>query len=89
MQTGLSISLELPYQTFEDQRSGETLGILQKVRTDSEKIYHIVHQYSFAALVGMIFVMVYSLTVSYKVTLVYFAAISHHCPYQLAAEQEN
>ena len=34
---GLKHSLELPFQTFEDQRSGETLGILQKVRTDSEK----------------------------------------------------
>ncbi len=34
---GLKHSLELPYQVFEDQRSGETLSILQKVRTDSEK----------------------------------------------------
>ena len=35
---GLRHSLELPYSVFEDQRSGETLGILQKVRTDSEKL---------------------------------------------------
>src|SRR5512141_258890 len=35
---GLRHSLELPYQTFEDQRSGETLGRLQKVRTDVEKL---------------------------------------------------
>jgi len=34
---GLKHSLELPYQVFEDQRSGETLGILQKVRLDCEK----------------------------------------------------
>src|ERR1043165_3848833 len=34
---GLAHSLELPYQVFEDQRSGETLGILQKVRVDCEK----------------------------------------------------
>lgn len=34
---GLQHSLKLPYQVFEDQRSGETLGILQKVRLDSEK----------------------------------------------------
>jgi len=72
---GLKHSLELPYQTFEDQRSGETLGILQKVRTDSEKFITSFISILFAALVGMIFVMVYSLTVSYKVTLVYFAAI--------------
>ena len=72
---GLKHSLELPYQTFEDQRSGETLGILQKVRTDSEKFITQFISILFAALVGMIFVMIYSLAVSYKVTLVYFAAI--------------
>src|ERR1035437_1922958 len=33
---GVKHSLALPYAVFEDQRSGETLGILQKVRTDSE-----------------------------------------------------
>src|ERR1700681_2509413 len=34
---GIRHSLELPYTLFEDQRSGETLGKLQKVRTDVEK----------------------------------------------------
>ncbi|MEJ7646450.1 MAG: ABC transporter ATP-binding protein [Chryseolinea sp.] len=72
---GLKHSLELPYQTFEDQRSGETLGILQKVRTDSEKFITQFVSVLFASLVGLIFVVAYSLTVSYKVTLVYFAAV--------------
>lgn len=72
---GLKHSLELPYQTFEDQRSGETLGILQKVRTDSEKFITSFISVLFASLVGMIFVVIYSLTVSYKVTLIYFAAV--------------
>ncbi len=72
---GLKHSLELPYQTFEDQRSGETLGILQKVRMDSEKFITSFISILFASLVGMIFVVVYSLTISYKVTLVYFAAV--------------
>ncbi len=35
---GLKHSLELPYQVFEDQRSGETLGKLQKMRTDVERM---------------------------------------------------
>src|SRR5690348_12733878 len=35
---GIRHSLELPYAQFEDQRSGETLGMLQKVRTDVEKL---------------------------------------------------
>jgi len=72
---GLKHSLELPYQVFEDQRSGETLGILQKVRLDCEKFITSFISVLFVSLVGMVFVIVYSLTVSYKVTLVYFAAI--------------
>src|ERR671921_2585741 len=35
---GIQHSLELPYAVFEDQRSGETLGKLQKVRTDVERL---------------------------------------------------
>jgi ATP-binding cassette subfamily B protein len=72
---GLKHSLELPYQTFEDQRSGETLGILQKVRIDSEKFITSFINVLFSSMVAMIFVVIYSLTVSVKVTLVYFAAI--------------
>jgi len=72
---GLRHSLELPYQVFEDQRSGETLGILQKVRLDSEKFITQFISILFVSIVGMIFVIVYSFKVSYQVTLVYFAAI--------------
>jgi len=72
---GLQHSLKLPYQVFEDQRSGETLGILQKVRLDSEKFITSFISILFVSLIGMIFVIVYSVSVSYKVTLVYFSAI--------------
>ncbi|HEY0742796.1 MAG TPA: ABC transporter ATP-binding protein [Chryseosolibacter sp.] len=72
---GIQHSLELPYQTFEDQRSGETLGILQKVRTDSEKFITSFINVLFASLVAMVFIVIYSLSVSWKVTLVYFAAV--------------
>ncbi|MDQ7948736.1 MAG: ABC transporter ATP-binding protein [Pedobacter sp.] len=72
---GLKHSLELPYQVFEDQRSGETLSILQKVRTDSEKFITSFISILFISLIGLIFVIVYSLSVSYKVTLVYAASI--------------
>ncbi|MBC7417623.1 MAG: ABC transporter ATP-binding protein, partial [Pedobacter sp.] len=72
---GLKHSLQLPYQVFEDQRSGETLGILQKVRIDCEKFITSFISVLFISLIGMIFVIVYSVSISYKVTLVYFAAI--------------
>ncbi|MDB5031065.1 ABC transporter ATP-binding protein [Mucilaginibacter sp.] len=72
---GLKHSLELPYQVFEDQRSGETLGILQKVRIDCEAFITAFIGILFVSITGMSFVIVYSLFVSYKVTLVYLAAI--------------
>ena len=72
---GLEHSLKLPYQVFEDQRSGETLGILQKVRLDCEKFITSFISVLFVSLIGMIFITVYSVTVSYKVTLIYFASI--------------
>jgi ATP-binding cassette, subfamily B, bacterial len=72
---GLRHSLELPYQVFEDQRSGETLGILQKVRIDCEKFITSFISVLFVSLIGMIMVMVMSVKVNYQVTLVYLGAI--------------
>jgi len=72
---GLKHSLELPYQVFEDQRSGETLGILQKVRLDCEKFITSFIGVLFVSLVGMVFVMVLSVKINYQVTLVYLGAI--------------
>src|SRR5690349_17491497 len=53
---GVRHSLELPYAMFEDQRSGETLGKLQKVRADVEKLIAITVNTLFTTLVGVIFV---------------------------------
>ncbi len=72
---GLKHSLELPFQTFEDQRSGETLSVLQKVRIDSEKLITAYISVVFTSIVGLVFVMIYSFTVSWKVTFIYLLAI--------------
>lgn len=72
---GLKHSLELPFQVFEDQRSGETLGILQKVRIDCEKFITSFIGVLFVSLIGMVMVMIMSIKVNYQVTLVYLAAI--------------
>jgi len=72
---GLKHSLELPYQVFEDQRSGETLGILQKVRLDCQAFITSFISVLFVSLVGMIFVIVIAIKVNYVVALVYFGAI--------------
>lgn len=72
---GLRHSLELPYQVFEDQRSGETLGKLQKVRTDVERLLSAAINVVFTTLVGVIFVMVYAFSVHWLIAPVYFLTI--------------
>ena len=72
---GIRHSLELPYAVFEDQRSGETLGKLQKVRTDVEKLIAAAINVLFTTLVGIIFVMVYAFTVHWLIAPVYFLTV--------------
>ncbi len=72
---GLKHSLELPYQVFEDQRSGETLGKLQKVRTDVEKWINAFVNILFTSVVGVLFVMVYAISIHWLIAVVYFAAV--------------
>jgi ATP-binding cassette subfamily B protein len=72
---GLRHSLDLPYQVFEDQRSGETLGKLQKVRLDVEKLIQSFVNVLFTAVVGIIFVMWYAITVYWPIALGYFITI--------------
>src|SRR5690348_2123478 len=62
---GVERSLSLPYAVFEDQRSGETLGKLQKVRTDVERFISAFVNILFTATVGVIFVTVYALRVDW------------------------
>jgi ATP-binding cassette subfamily B protein len=68
---GLRHSLELPYSVFEDQRSGETLGKLQKVRTDVERLISAFVSILFTSLVGVVFVTVYALNVYWLIAPVY------------------
>jgi ATP-binding cassette subfamily B protein len=56
---GIRHSLSVPFAVFEDQRSGETLGKLQKVRSDVEKFISAFVNIVFTTLVGIVFVMVY------------------------------
>lgn len=71
---GLKHTLQVPFQEFEDQRSGETLNVLQKVRTDSEKFILSFINIVFASLVGLVFVMIYTATVFGGLIPVYIIA---------------
>ena len=64
---GVARSLSLPYALFEDQRSGETLGRLQKVRTDVERFISAFVNILFTALVGVVFVTIYAVHVSWVI----------------------
>jgi len=72
---GIRHSLELPYSVFEDQRSGETLGKLQKVRTDVEKLISVSINVLFTSLVGIIFVVIYALSVHWIIAPAYFMTV--------------
>ncbi len=68
-------SFSLPFSVFEDQRSGEFLSKLQSARNDSQKLIQVAINTLFFTLIGVIFVLVYSLTVHWSVALVYFLMI--------------
>ncbi|HXY39060.1 MAG TPA: ABC transporter ATP-binding protein [Vicinamibacteria bacterium] len=72
---GIRHSLELPYQLFEDQRSGETLGKLQKVRSDVEKLVTSAVNVLFQTLVGVVFVVIYAFSVHWLIAPIYFATV--------------
>lgn len=74
---GLQHAMKLPYQEFEDQRSGETLSVLTKVRTDTEKFINYFVNALFAIVVGVVFVFVYaSVYIHWSVPVAYVAGIS-------------
>jgi ATP-binding cassette subfamily B protein len=72
---GIRHSLELPYAQFEDQRSGATLGMLQKVRTDVEKLIGIAVNLLFTTVIGVIFVMIYAARVHWSIGPAYLLTI--------------
>jgi len=68
---GLRHALRLPYQDFEDQRSGETLSVLQKVRADCEKFITNFVNVLFATLVGIVFVTIVAFKLSPMLPVIY------------------
>lgn len=72
---GLQHAMRLPYHEFEDARSGETLGILQKVRIDTEKFISTFINVLFPVIVGIIFVAVYASAIDWRLPIVYFGGI--------------
>lgn len=73
---GLQHAMKLPYQEFEDQRSGETLSILTKVRSDVEKFMNYCINLLFSIIIGIGFVFVYAaLFINWSIPLIYIVGI--------------
>jgi ATP-binding cassette, subfamily B, bacterial len=72
---GLQHSMRLPYQEFEDQRSGETLSILSKVRSDTEKFIISFINVLFGMLVGIVFVSIYAAKLHWSIMPIYLGGM--------------
>jgi len=73
---GLQHAMKLPYSEFEDQRSGETLSVLTKVRADVEKFMTNFINILFGVLVGVLFVFIYAaIFINWRVPFAYLVGI--------------
>ena len=73
---GLQHAMKLPYQQFEDQRSGETLSVLTKVRTDVERFMNSFINILFGIIVGVVFVFVYAaIFINWRIPVAYLVGI--------------
>nr|WP_315222364.1 ABC transporter ATP-binding protein [uncultured Flavobacterium sp.] len=68
---GIKKSLDLPYAEFEDQRSGETLSKLTKVRSDSEKLITLSISLVFQTVIGFVFVILYVAQIDYRISIIF------------------
>lgn len=59
---GLRQSLRLSYQEYEEQTSGESVALLQKVRTDIERFVNALINIFFSSVVGVAFLVWYAVT---------------------------
>ena len=72
---GVTHSLSLPYSSFEDERSGETLGKLQQVRADTEKFIASFVNVLFVSLIGFIFIAIYAVRIYWGIAIVFLVTV--------------
>jgi ATP-binding cassette, subfamily B, bacterial len=94
--TGLKHAMKLPYQEFEDQRSGETLSILTKVRVDVEKFMNYAINLLFGIVIGIGFVFVYAaiyihwyIPIAYLVGILLLTVITNALSKKIKIIQKN
>lgn len=72
---GLKQTLRLSYQEFEESRSGTTLSVLQKVKTDSERFINSFINVMYSSLIGVGFLIWYSINKNWLLVPVFFIGV--------------
>lgn len=72
---GVTHAFSLPYFVFEDQKSGEILQKLQKARIDTQTIITSAINIVFVAMIGLLFVLIYSFTIHWSIFLAFLALL--------------
>src|ERR1044072_3545260 len=72
---GLKQTLRLSFQEFEESRSGTTLSVLQKVKTDAERFINSFINVLFTSFVGIGFLLWYSINRNWLLVPVFFVGI--------------
>ncbi len=72
---GIKQTLRLSFQEFEEQRSGETLSVLQKVRSDVQQFINAFINVLFSSVVGIGFLIYYSITKNWMLIPVFVIGI--------------
>src|SRR6195952_4645060 len=72
---GLKQTLRLTFQEFEEQRSGETVSVLQKVRSDTQQFINSFINVLFSSIVGIGFLVWYSITKNWMLIPVFVIGI--------------
>jgi ATP-binding cassette, subfamily B, bacterial len=72
---GLQQTLRLSYNEFEEQRSGETLSILQKMREDTQVFINLFINVVFSSIAGIAFLIGYSITKNWLLIPVFLVGI--------------
>jgi len=72
---GLQQTLRLTYDEYEEQRSGETLSVLQNVRADTQVFINLFINVVFSSIVGICFLIAYSITKNWLLIPVFVVGI--------------
>jgi len=72
---GLQQTLRLTYDEYEDQKSGETLSVLQNVRADTQVFINLFINVVFSSIVGICFLIAYSITKNWLLIPVFVIGI--------------